>query len=59
MYGLTAVIVLINILIYSFLINRTYTSAIVLSISILVPIALGVNIKNRYWKLVMKVFEYL
>jgi len=48
MYGLTAVIVLINILIYLFLFNRTYTSAAVLSISIVAPIAMGVNIKNSY-----------
>ena len=48
MYGLTTIIVLINILIYSFLINRTYMSVFILSVAIATPILVGKTIKNSY-----------
>ena len=48
MYGLTAIIVLINILIYYFLINRTYISAVSLAAIVVIPILVGTNLKNRY-----------
>ena len=48
MYGLTAFIILINILIYSFLVNRSSMSAFILSACIVIPILVGLSIKTKY-----------
>jgi len=48
MYGVTSWIVIINILIYRFLVNRNYHKITLLGVAILLPLATGTLIKNSY-----------